>query len=162
MFFGTPHESLDVMKIEIRKLTHSDIDDFLDLVRVFHLVFEGEYGGLPDPVQLKKVLGMQSFIAFVASLDQQVVGGLTVHVLERYDAHGPSAYLYDLAVLPSFQRQGIGSLLIRHLNEYCIDNGFSEVFVQAECVDAHAVAFYRSTAIYEEMQTMHFTYRCDK
>jgi aminoglycoside 3-N-acetyltransferase I len=98
----------------------------------------------------------------VAKTKEKVIGGLTAHVLDRYDTEKPSAYIYDIAVLTTQQRKGIGNLLIATLNDYCKKNGFSEVFVQAETDDHQAVNFYRTTPNTHELQATHFTYSFDE
>ncbi len=139
-----------------------DINDFSKLIRVFENVFEWKNISLPNQLHLQKIIDNPNFIAFVAKVDNQLIGGLTAHVLDRYDLEKPSAYVYDLAILNDYQRKVIGKTLMTALNEYCGENGFSEVFVQAETDDFHAVNFYRTTPISEELQATHFTYTFKK
>ena len=146
------------MEIEIIKLTTEEIDEFSDLIKIFQVAFEWENLSFPKRTHLKKVLSSTNFLVFVAKADKKLVGGFTAYVLDRYDTEKPSAYLYDIAVLPDFQRKGIGRLLIKTLNEYCEKSGFSEVFVQAEAHDFEAVNFYQTTPISHELDVKHFTY----
>jgi aminoglycoside 3-N-acetyltransferase I len=146
------------MDTEILKLNHNDLDNFSALISVFEDVFEWEVFSIPQRVYLERLLQHPNFIVFVAKSDTEVVGGLTAYVIDRYDTEKPSAYIYDIAVVTNFQRQGIGKLLIAALNDYCKTNGFSEVFVQAETADIHAVNFYKKTAISSELAVKHFTY----
>jgi aminoglycoside 3-N-acetyltransferase I len=149
------------MSVEIIKLTPTNIDDFSDLIKVFANVFEWEDFVLPRRDHLQRLLGNPNFLVFVGKTDKQVVGGLTAHVLDRYDTEKPSAYIYDVAVITNLQRKGIGKLLIASLNDYCKQNGFDEVFVQAETDDVQAVNFYKSTPISSELNATHFTYSFD-
>ncbi len=144
--------------LKIVTLTPSDIDDFVRLLAVFQEVFEWENPSLPDKRHLQKVLDNPRFFVLVAKLDQQIVGGLTVHVLDRYDTEKPSAYIYDVAVLPAHQRKGIGQALMGTLLDHCEKHGFDEVFVQAEAEDQQAVDFYRKIAKGSEMRAVHFTF----
>lgn len=146
------------MKIEILKLNHSNIAEFSRLIKVFEEVFEWDNFSLPHKSHLQKILKNKSILVFVAKIDEQLVGGLTAHILESYNSEKPSAYIYDIAVLAHLQRNGIGKLLITTLNDFCCKNGFNEVFVQAETEDIQAVNFYRTTAISSEIKATHFTY----
>ncbi|MEO8111818.1 MAG: GNAT family N-acetyltransferase [Ginsengibacter sp.] len=146
------------MKIEILKLQHNDIDDFSNLIKIFEKIFEWQNILFPSKTHLQKVIDNPRFIAFVAKAHNKLIGGLTAHILDRYDTEKPSAYIYDIAVLTDFQRKGIGKLLIAGLSDYCEKNGFSEVFVQAETGDIEAVNFYRTTPISSELKATHFTY----
>ncbi len=98
----------------------------------------------------------------VAIAENQILGGLTVYILDQYYSEQPLAYIYDLAIAKKFQRQGIGKKLITALREYCNENGFEEVFVQADKADDIAIDFYRSTKITAEEQVVHFYYKLDK
>lgn len=149
------------MDIEIRKLNPTDIDDFSNLVKVFEVVFEWGNFKFPKTKHLQRLLDNSNYLVFVATSDKKLVGGLTAHVLDRYDTEKPSAYIYDLAVITDLQRKGVGKLLIVTLNEYCKKYGFNEVFVQAESDDIQAVNFYRTTPISNEMKATHFTYSFD-
>ena len=138
-------------------LTPADADKFIELINVFAAVFEMEPFERPDSQYLQQLLQRDSFIAFVALTGNRVVGGLTAYKLPQYYSIKPLVYLYDLAVLPDFQRQGLGRQLVSHLNKHCSQIGAEEVFVQAGRVDQHALDFYRSTGGNEE-DVVHFTY----
>lgn len=146
------------MNVEIQKLTKKDTDGFSELIKVFKETFELENFSSATNIHLQRLLKKKSFLVFIAKLDQNIIGGLTAHVLERYDLEMPSAYIYDIAVLSKYQRKGIGKLLIEKLNNYCEKKGFSEVFVQAETDDQQAVNFYRTISNMNELQATHFTY----
>ncbi len=150
------------MDIEIRRLNPTDIDDFSNLIKVFEVVFEWEKFMFPKANHLQRLLDNSQFLVFVATSDKKLVGGLTAHVLNRYDSEKPTAYIYDIAVLTDQQRNGIGKLLIANLNDYCERNGFNEVFVQAETEDFQAVNFYKTTQFSSEMKATHFTYSFDR
>jgi aminoglycoside 3-N-acetyltransferase I len=149
------------MKAQIQQLPSHHRHEFQQLLQVFASVFEWELFQMPGDEHLQKLLQNPSFLVFAAVTDGQLTGGLTAYVLERYDSEKPAVYLYDLAVLPAFQRKGIGTALVAALNEHCRSKGFSEVFVQAEADDLHAIQFYRSTPVSDELNAIHFTYTVD-
>ena len=148
--------------MDIKKLLSKDVNDFLKLIQVFENVFEWENLKFPTQTHLQKLLNNSNFFVFVAKNGDKLIGGLTAHVLDRYDNPKPSVYVYDLAVLPNYQRKGIGKKLMATLNEYCDKNGFNEVFVQAETDDLQAINFYRTTPISDELKATHFTYSFNK
>ncbi|MDW3209083.1 MAG: GNAT family N-acetyltransferase [Reichenbachiella sp.] len=148
--------------MDIKKLFSQDVNDFSKLIQVFENVFEWGNFNFPTQAHLRKLLNNSNFFVFVAKDGDELIGGLTAHVLDRYDNENPSVYVYDLAILTNYQRKGIGKKLMSTLNEYCEKNGFNEVFVQAETDDFQAVNFYRTTPISEELQATHFTYSFNK
>lgn len=148
----------DSAGIKVKVLSSEDIEEFIQLIRVFEDVFEMKNFSLPDRKHLQGLLAKPDFIVLVAMSDDQVIGGLTGYVLSQYYSLQPLAYIYDLAVDTKYQRQGVGKKLIVEMNRYCSDMGFEEVFVQADKVDDYALDFYRSTPITDEEHVIHFYY----
>ena len=142
----------------IRLLSAQDLDAFTALVYLFEDVFEMEDFTIPPPEHLAAVLGREGFMAMVAEDKGKVIGGLTAYTLDHYYQEQPYAYLYDLAVDRDYQRQGIGKQLITALNVHCQEQGYEEVFVQADRDEAHVLDFYRGTSPTGEEEVIHFTY----
>src|SRR5690606_28677662 len=128
---------------------------------VFEGVFDWENFIFPKTKHLQRLLDNSNFLVFAATSDKKLVGGLTAHVLDRYDTEKPSAYIYDLAVITDFQRKGVGKLIISNLNEDSKKYVINEVFVKAESDDIQAMNFYRTTPISNEIKATHFTYLLD-
>jgi aminoglycoside 3-N-acetyltransferase I len=150
-------ENKPISNIQIRKLSHKDLGQFIDLIRVFEDVFEMENLAMPDKEYLQHLLESDDFFVFVALLENQIVGGLTSYTLHQYYSKSPLVYIYDLAVKTEYQRRGIGKLLISGILSYCKEIGVEEVFVQADLEDGYAVDFYHSTGGTAE-QVVHFNY----
>ena len=132
------------------------------LISVFETVFEMEPFKRPEENYLHKLLSKENFIAVVAFSEDKVIGGLTVYVLDQYYSKKPLAYIYDLAILSEFQRQGIGKKLIAFTNDYCKQNGFAEAYVQADKPDDYAIEFYRLTNPSLEAEVIHFAYNLEE
>ena len=146
------------MKVEIKILSYQDVDDFVKLIDVFAEVFEMNNFIKPDIDYLKNFLAKPNFLILIARVNHKVVGGLTVYKIDQYYSKKSLAYIYDLAILKQYQRQGIGKALIEYLTDYCKENDFEEVFVQAERIDKYALNFYRSTDPTSEEDVIHFYY----
>ena len=146
------------MDIEIKKLQINEIAQFVELIRLFEDVFEIKNFSIPGKKHLQDLLSKPDFFVFIAIKDNDVIGGLTAYTLHQYYSEKPLSYIYDLAVSTKHQRQGVGKKLIVAMNEYCKENGFEEVFVQADKVDEYAIDFYRSTKPTNEEDVIHFYY----
>lgn len=149
------------MNVEIQLLPSSDMDGFKELISVFASVFEMGTFKVPNDDHLKTILNSDRFFVVVARSNTKVIGGLTVYILDQYYSVKPLAYLYDLAVLPEFQRSGIGKNLVEFTKSHCIRKGFEELFVQADKVDDYALDFYRTTKPTNEEDVIHFYYSFD-
>lgn len=147
------------MQIEVQILNPNDSCKLNELISIFEIVFEMEHFKRPSVTYLQQLLNKETFFAVIAMTESKIIAGLTVYVLHQYYSDRPLAYLYDLAVLPEYQRMGVGKMLVAFTNEYCREKGFEEVFVQADKVDTHALEFYRSTKPTNEEQVIHFYYR---
>ncbi|QEH39367.1 GNAT family N-acetyltransferase [Chitinophaga sp. XS-30] len=146
------------LPVSVSRLGKNDLHRFMELIRLFEVVFEMKGFQMPGAAHLQRLLGREDLFVFIALFEGKVVGGLTAYTLEQYYAERPLAYLFDLAVDTQYQRQGIGGKLIAALNAYCAQQGFEEVFVQADVVDDYAIDFYRSTRPTAEEAVIHFYY----
>ncbi|WP_420386296.1 GNAT family N-acetyltransferase [Roseivirga sp.] len=146
------------MDIQIKVLGTNQLEEFKQLVAVFEKVFEMKNFSLPKEKHLQQLLNKDNFFPVVALKEHEIVGGLTVYVLDQYYSEKPLAYIFDLAILEEHQRKGIGKQLINFTKNHCRALGYEEVFVQADRVDHHAVNFYRSTQPTEEEDVLHFYY----
>lgn len=149
------------MSIRIEKLSHEDARVFIELIQVFEDVFEMENFQMPEQNYLKELLKKDSFLVFVALIDEKVVGGLTSYILKQYYVKKPLLYVYDLAVKTKHQRQGIGKMLMSAVTYYSKEIGVEEVYIQADEIDQHAVDFYRSTGAIAS-RVINFSYPLSK
>ncbi len=74
----------------------------------------------------------------------RLVGGLTAHALPMTRAERSEMFIYDVAVRPDYQRQGVGRRLMAAVRDAARERGIDDVFVAADEDDAHALDFYRS------------------
>lgn len=143
--------------MEVVKLSPTETASFKQLISIFTQVFE-QNTILAQDSYLEKLLNNPDFMVFVVKLNKQLVGGLTIYVLHQYYAEKPLAYIYDVGILPDFQRQGLGKYLMEEAIKYCQLAGFEAAYVEAEADDLDAVQFYKRTEFSEMLQAVHFTY----
>jgi aminoglycoside 3-N-acetyltransferase I len=143
--------------MDLKKLNSNEISDFRNLIEIFKEVFENA-DEVPNDQHLAKLLSNQDFVVFVVKIDNKVVGGLTLYVLQSYYNVKPMAYIYDVGIATNYQGRGLGKALIAKVCDFCNASGFEDAFVQAEDSDTDAVNFYRKTNPTNEMMTRHFTY----
>jgi aminoglycoside 3-N-acetyltransferase I len=86
----------------------------------------------------------------------KTIGGLVA--FEMTPIHGTKElYIYDIAIHPDFQKQGLGKKLIETIKEEARARGVGTIFVEAEREDEGAVAFYRAIGG-EEVKVNHFNF----
>lgn len=108
----------------------------------------------PDAAYLGNLLGSDDFVALVAMQESGIVGGLVAYELRKFEQRRSEFYIYDLAVDFVYRRQGIATALIEALKPIAIARGGSMMYVQADPVDAAAVALYAKLGTREDV--LHF------
>ncbi len=111
-----------------------------DFDQVVSLLNEALPGTLPhhDPAaSVQRKLRHEDDLLFVAEVDDRIVGS----VMAGYDGH--RGWIYSLAVLQQFQRQGIGSALVKHAETELEKRGCPKMNLQVNNDNESVVAFYR-------------------
>lgn len=136
--------------IHIRQLTPSDAPLFAQLVHLFHLVFENDAATVAPATHLQQLLQSPHFAVFAVFADEHLGGGCTTYILPSYTSTQAELLLYDLAIHPDLQRQGLGTRLIHAVRTFCAQQHIPLFFVLAHADDHPAVEFYRATGAHLE------------
>lgn len=130
------------------------------LTSIFAQVFNSPSLRKAEQSYLEEPCKNKCFFALGSFLNRRIVGGLTGYLLPCYFNKNFSFYLYNLAVLPSFRRQGIGKILINYTKTYCKKRGIKELFVQTH-KEKHTLHFYQSTKPDKIEEAILFSYACN-
>lgn len=148
------------MAISCRRLQPGDIAPLRALLNVFRVAFgepDSERRHEPDDAYINTLLGDATCVVLVACNDHdEVVGGLVAYELRKFEQARSELYLYDLAVDENYRRQGIATELIERLGWIGAAAGAYVIFVQADTVDAPAVALYTKLCASVEADVVHF------
>jgi len=145
------------MHYRIHRIAPDEVAMMEELLTLFGEVFEDTetYGRhRPEATYLRELLGGESFIALAALRDGEVVGGLAAYELRKFEQPRSEIYIYDLAVAVPHRRQGVATALIEALRSLAAARGAWVIFVQADHVDAPAVALYTRLGVREDV--LHF------
>ncbi|UYQ95940.1 GNAT family N-acetyltransferase [Chitinophaga horti] len=146
------------MEIKYRKLGAGDVAVLKKLLNVYERVFETPVAQMPSDDYLQGLLGNPQMAFFIAMDEHDnVLAGMTAHLMPSVYYEAADIYIYDLAVEAAFQRRGLGKRLISELREYGRHLGSRYLFVQADLADEHAIGFYRATGGVRE-DVVHFDY----
>ncbi|MBC7841130.1 MAG: GNAT family N-acetyltransferase [Gemmatimonadaceae bacterium] len=128
--------------IDVARLTAARVADARTLFLTIADVFETEVGTLDDRY-LTTLLQRPDFWAMAATVEGALVGGLTAFTLPLTRAEESELFIYDVAVVPARQRQGVGRALVEALRAEAAVAGIAVAFVLADNEDGHALDFYR-------------------
>ena len=130
-------------EIQIERLSVSDLERARTLFTLMADVFEMESKVLSREY-LTQLLMRGDFWALAASIGGRTVGGLTAHTLPLTHAELSEVFIYDIAVMPEYQRRGVGRRLVTTLRADAAAAGIGVVFVPADNEDTHALDFYHA------------------
>jgi aminoglycoside 3-N-acetyltransferase I len=140
----------------VGRLGPDDVPSMEAANRLFADVFgeEGYHGPPAGPDHLRKLLADDKFIALVAHVDGELAGAIAAYELVKFEAERSEIYIYDLAVIEQFRRQGVATALIERVKSIARDSGAWVIFVQADPPDEPAVSLYDKLGTREEV--LHF------
>jgi aminoglycoside 3-N-acetyltransferase I len=142
--------------LAIRTLGRGDASSMQAMRRMFAAAFEepAHDTAAPTDTYLESWLAERHVIALAALRAGEVIGGLVAYELRKYERERSEVYIYDLAVAGPHRRQGIATALIRTLQGIAAARGAWVIFVQADLVDAPAIALYERLGVREDV--LHF------
>lgn len=108
--------------IEIRREQERD---YSQVYQVNVAAFKGDV----EARLVDKLHGVEGYLSYVADLDGRVVGHISFSAVTLDDELCPFAGLAPMSVLPEFQKQGIGSLLVNAGLKDCSKAGYTAAFV---------------------------------
>ena len=119
------------------------VSDLSKLQLMFDNVFQTKPTHVPERGDLATFADHRDTCVLLAVREDEIVGGLVAYELQLLSGT-KEFYLYDIAVLPGYRKQGIGTLLIAELKNQARARGVSIIFVEAESKDTDAADFYQS------------------
>lgn len=139
-------------RFEVRILNSSDVGLMRGLIAMFAKAFgdlEIYLGNQPSDAYLSELLGKPHFIAIAATVSEFVIGGLVAYQLDKFEQDRREIYIYDLAVDEEYRRRGIATASIEALRAEAVRREAYVIFVQADLVDAPAIALYEKLGVKE-------------
>ena len=157
MTSGTQFKGTNPATFTIRLLGPLDTSVMEQMLTVFGEAFDDveTYGARrPSRAYLSRLLGSDTFVALAAVKGDTVVAGIAAYELRKFEQERSEIYIYDLAVAAAHRREGIATALILELKRIAKARGAYVVYVQADRVDAPAIALYSKLGVREDV--LHF------
>ncbi len=132
------------MGTQIKMLGEADIKLAQSVFAVMASVFGGENAVRVSREYATALLYRDDFLVIAALVDEKPVAGLTAFVLPLTRSETAELLIYDIAVAPTHQRNGIGRRLVQEVRGLAAERGIATIWVPADDEDDHAFEFYRS------------------
>jgi len=147
------------MGYTFEQLTASDVGLLKELLQVFGEAFEDVetyQGAVPSDDYLQSLLASPHFIVVVAQSGGAVVAGLAAYELQKFERDRREIYIYDLAVANEHRRKRVATGLIEELKRIAKKRRAYVIYVQADRVDAPAIALYEGLGTKEDVHHFDF------
>lgn len=120
--------------MEIRPYSESDEAGVAQLWRE---VFPGSPSWNRPETDIRRKLSVQRELFLVATIDSDVIGT----AMAGYDGH--RGWVYYVAVSPRHRRQGVGTALMKGVEQRLVRMGCPKLNLQVRASNDEVVAFYR-------------------
>jgi ribosomal protein S18 acetylase RimI-like enzyme len=129
--------------LKIRAARMDDIDQLVSLLSVlFSIEKDFEVRPALQRAGLHLLLGSPTALVLVAESAEKVVGMVTLQVVVSTAEGGLSGLVEDFVVLREFRGRGVGSALMRRLEQLARRFGLSRIQLLADKTNEPALAFY--------------------
>lgn len=118
-----------------------------DLIKKINQLFDDKEWDLNEG---NKFLSNNDNAFFLAFEENQPVGFLSAHRLQRFDNRKAEVLLYEIGVHQDFRKMGIGKALVDECKKWAKKIDASEVWVLTEKDNPAAMALYSSSGGEEE------------
>lgn len=143
---------------QVRILTAGDADILRAMLGLFASAFDDPASYLddqPSTSYLRQLLERDTFLAVAATgAEGAVIGGLAGYLLPKFEQARSEFYIYDLAVDAAHRRKSIATAMIQKLRQHVASLGVYVIYVQADLIDAPAIALYTKLGRREDV--LHF------
>lgn len=133
-----------MMEPIIRKAKPSHIPDLVDLLReLFSIEADFDFNAkLQEKGLTMMILSPEASCVMVAEVNRKVVGMCTGQLVVSTAKGGFSGLIEDMVISREYREKGLGSLLLKAVEKWCIDNKASRIQLLADKNNTKALKFY--------------------
>ena len=156
------------MEIRIRTATNADAAGIASIIRELGWFASIKAEAETDTITriaaaLETAETSSHYVAYVAETDEDIVGFTALHVLPYLIHTGNDGYLSELFVRESARGQGVGTALLRAIQEEARRRGcFRLRLINVKTRDSYQRGFYAKNGWEEWPDAATFVYRFDK
>jgi len=130
----------ETMTLEIKRLQTGDESLFAETVNAVRTPY-GELDASSEYIE--EFLAKNDHYLIVAVIDARPVGFVLGYRMARMQRQQAMMCLFEIDVLPAYQRQGIGMALIEALKRICVEEGIANMWLDTSESNTAAIALYQ-------------------
>ena len=112
------------MSLIYERLQEKYIPELGEMFTQYNPGDERDEGYVHDPEQVKKFLVEPQNIAFVAILDDKVIGCIFGYSMTMIDEVAKEFYIYGVDIHPDYHSKGYGTEFMKYVLKWVKENGF--------------------------------------
>lgn len=132
----------------VELLKHQDIINLRDVIEDDSIIYNEE--------GIEKFISGKQNLAFIAKLDDRIIGLLYGYILVRLDALRPQFFIYYVGIHLKYQNNGYGSEMVKYAVNYAQENNFYSTFIITEKDN------FRACRVYEKAGGKYDEKDCDR
>lgn len=141
--------------------------DFHLLIDLINAAWPEEWGDSTEQDKVDKLIESHNeetdTIKYLLSNDE-IIGWYRYSLHPRDNRNTKIIHLYDIAVLPSFQRRGLGTYMLKDFVEECRNRDFNEVLSRSMKSNQGSIRFHESfgfTQLFETDDSIVWQYKIE-
>lgn len=150
------------MSATVRPASEADLDALVrlnDAVQSLHAkLYPDKFKQRPDPSALRAFFAPRLPAIALAEIDGEAVGYVWREAQSRpetpFSPARPRLYVHHVAVAPRARRRGVGSALMRYVEQDAARQGLSEIALGVWTQNRDALAFFRARGFAETTATL--------
>jgi len=80
----------------------------------------------------------------IGYVDSQMGGFVIGYILDRFDNEGTMMFIWEVEVLPPFQKKGIGTAMIKNLKQLAIEKNIHKMWVLTNKNNQGGISLYKN------------------
>lgn len=129
------------LRFNVRAMTPQDVQDVIDLAQMIPANFElGGDNWRDAMLRLREIPSIKTFVAELPTASPMIIGCVIMSIANTIS--GGYGFINDMAVLPTYQRQGVGRALLNTAIQHAQETGLHAVILNTRRVTEQSRGFY--------------------
>lgn len=130
-----------------------DYSEIIDLINTIWPVEFGEKSDKEKICEMDKSFNLAADTVKYLYEEEKIIGFYRYSLWPREDKKTKSAHTFDIAILPSFQNNGLGKYLMNDLISDCRKKGIEKLLSRTYLTNKGSINLHKSCGFKEQMKT---------
>lgn len=130
-----------------------DFWEIIDLINVGWPVSFGKKSDDEKVEEMENSYDLETDTVKYLMEDNKIIGWYRYTLWPRNNPYASTVHTLDLAILPEYQRRGLGTLLIRDIIEDCREKGFNQILSRSFKNNESSMEFHRKMGFHVHFST---------